>query len=295
LKVFVTGSSSGLAQALLPALCAQPWIAAVTGLDRRPPRFVHAQFTALKGDIRDASTATHLAGHAALIHLACVVLRGHTSEKEMFDVNVSGALKLFRAARAAGIGRMVHLSSAAVYGHGAQLAEDTPLAPTPGFLYASHKAHLEQLLASEFPECARLRPHVILGPHAQPLLKRLLHQPFYVHVKGSQPLLQCVHEDDVARAVLRALQTNARGPFNLATEDSFSFRDAIRGRCRIAIPLPLTFARRAAELARRAFGWGGEPAWVEGLTHTLTLDCRRALIELGWRSSRNAAQVIAQD
>jgi nucleoside-diphosphate-sugar epimerase len=293
-KVFVTGSSSHLARALLPGLCAHTGIEAVTGLDRQAPHFRHARFAAIQGDIRDTGIAARLAGHDALIHLAYVVLRGRTSEAEMFDVNVTGSLGLFHAARAAGIARLIHLSSAAVYGRGVHLTEDAPFAPTPGFLYARHKAHLEQLLAIEFPECVRLRPHMILGPHAQPLLKRLLHQPCYVRQPGRQPLLQCVHEDDVVQAVLLALERSARGAYNLATEDNFSFRDAIRHRYRISIPLPLALAQRGVHLAWRGLGWGGEPAWVEGLTHTLMLNCRRAMVELGWRSSYSAAQVLSQ-
>jgi nucleoside-diphosphate-sugar epimerase len=189
--------------------------------------------------------------------------------------------------------RLVHLSSAAVYGQGVHVNENAPLAPLPGFLYGRHKAHLEQLLAIEFPECARLRPHVILGPHAQPLLRRLLRQPCYVRLPEPQPLLQCVHEDDVAQAVLLALERHACGAFNLATDDNFSFRDAIRQRHRIALPLPLSLVRQVVHLAWRGLGWAGEPAWVEGLTHTLLLNCRRAIVELGWRSRYTAAEVLA--
>ncbi|OGA07495.1 MAG: hypothetical protein A2W68_07865 [Betaproteobacteria bacterium RIFCSPLOWO2_02_64_14] len=294
MRVFVTGSSAHLARTLLPRLCAHRGVAAVTGVDLRTPHFTHPLFTATQGDIRDPEIAARLAGHDALIHLAFVVLRGRMSESEMFDINVTASHKVFHAARAAGVKRLIHLSSAAVYGQGVHLNEDAPYAPLPGFLYGRHKAHLERLLAIEFPECVRLRPHVILGPHAQPLLRQLLRQPCYPRLHEPQPLLQCVHEDDAAQAVLLALERDVRGAFNLATEDNFSFRDAIRGRHRVSIPLPLAVARRGANFAWRYFGWGGEPAWIEGLTRTLLLNCRRAIVELGWRSCHTAAQVLAQ-
>lgn len=233
-------------------------------------------------------------GHDALVHLAFVVLRGRMSESEMFDINVAGGHALFRAARAAGVKRLVHMSSAAVYGSSVALDESAPLHPLPDFLYAQHKARLEQILTGEFPECALLRSHVILGPHAQPLLKWLLNQPFYVRLPEPYPLLQCVHEDDVAEAILLALTRDASGPYNLATEDSFSFRDAITGRHRTSVPLPLSVARAGLNVAWKASGWGGEPAWIEGLTRTLLLDCRRAQVELGWRARHSAAQALAQ-
>jgi nucleoside-diphosphate-sugar epimerase len=294
MKVFVTGANSHLARALLPRLCAEPDVERVTGLDLAPPLFAHPRFEAVRADIRSPALERLLEGHDALVHLAFVVLRGHMPEREMFDVNVAGSHKVFHAARRAGLRRLVHLSSAAVYGGGVHLDERAPLQPLPGFLYAQHKAHLERLLEIEFPECVRLRPHVILGPHAQPLLKRLLRMPCYLRLPEPYPLLQCVHEDDVAAAVIAALKSEARGPFNLAAEDAFSLREVVRSRHRLALPLPLALARAGLRLAWRLNGWGGEPGWVEGLARTLLLNCRRAATELRWRSTRTAAAVLAE-
>jgi UDP-glucose 4-epimerase len=293
MNVFVTGSSSCLAQALLPVLCAEPGVARVTGADLAPPRYAHAKFRAAQLDIRDPGLAALLEGHHALVHLAFVVLRGRMSEDDMFGVNVTGSHKVFHAARRAGLKRLVHLSSAAVYGSGTHVDERAPLAPLPGFLYARHKAHLERLLETEFPECVRLRPHVILGPHAQPLLRQLLALPFYLSLPEPQPLQQCVHEDDVARAVLLALTRDVRGPFNLAVADCFSYRDAVRSRHRFSLPLPRRVARAGLDFAWRRWGWGGEPSWIEGLERTLLLNCRRAAVDLGWRSRHDAAAVLA--
>jgi len=230
MKVFITGSSSSLAQVLLPRLCERSDIERVTGVDLRPARFHHAKFDALTLDIREPLLAQRMEGHNILINMAFVVLRGHMSEAEMFDINVKGNHAVFHAARHAGMQRLVHLSSASVYGSGVHLSEHAPLAPLPRFLYAQHKAHLEQLLAIEFPESVRLRPHIILGPHAQPLLKQLLNQPCHVRLPRPHPRLQCVHEDDVAQAIMLCLERNVRGPFNLAVEDNFSFREAIKSR-----------------------------------------------------------------
>lgn len=294
MRVFVTGSSSHLAQALLPGLCERADIEQVTGIDLLPPQFQHPKFDALRLDIRDPRLDQRMVGHNALIHMAFIVLRGKTTETEMFSVNVKGSHMVFHAARRAGVQRLIHLSSASVYGSGVHLSEDAPLAPLPQFLYARHKAHLEQLLAIEFPECARLRPHVILGPHAQPVLKQLLNQPCYVRLPEPYPLLQCVHEDDVAQAILLCLERDARGAFNLAVEDNVSFRDAIKSRHRLSVPLPLAVARGGLNLAWKLSGWGGEPAWIDGLTQTLLINCRRAHVELGWRSRYSAAEVLAR-
>jgi UDP-glucose 4-epimerase len=292
MRVFVTGSSSCLARALLPKLCAVSTITRVTGYDLAPPRFVHAKFRALRGNVLDAGIEDALRDHAALIHLAFVLMRGRMSPQVIFETNVTGSMRVFHAARACGIRRLIHLSSAAVYGRGIHLAEDTSCRPQPGFLYAEHNALLEKMLAIEFPDCVRLRPHIILGPHAQPMLKTLLRRPFYLRLPRPHPLLQRIHENDVADAILRCLERDVHGAFNLAVEDALTYRELIRRRHRLAMPLPLTAARAGWKLASMLYGWGGDPAWLNGLSHSLTLNCRRALVELGWRRNYDLAAIL---
>ena len=292
MRVLVTGSSGHFAAALLPELCALREVREVRGIDLQPPHFRHQKFSAVVRDIRDPSLAQCMAGCDALVHLAFVVLRKKISERAMHDVNVTGTRHVFDTARRCGVKRLVMLSSAAVYGSGINVLEDAAYDPLPGFLYARNKTAVEQYLESEFPECVRLRPHAILGPHAQPLLRQLLQQPFCLRLPDPQPLLQCVHEDDVARAVLLALTSQARGPFNLASRDAFSFRDAIARDGRPSIALPPGFARAGLNVAWRVSGWGGEPAWLEGLARPLVLDCTRAAKELGWQANYSAASAI---
>lgn len=294
MKVLLTGSSASLAHALLPRLCAEAAITAVTGIDLRPPHFAHSKFRALQADFRDDRVGELLQGHDALVHLAYVVLRGRMREAAMRAVNVDASLGLLQAARAAGVKRIVHLSSAAVYGSGRDLDEQAALAPLPGFRYGLHKAELEQQLARAVPECVRLRPHVILGPHAQPVLRQILDLPLYLRLGDPQPELQCVHENDVADAIVASLLLDkARGPYNLAAGECWTLRAVMRARHRRCLPLPPRIAGAGLALAHGLSGWGGEPGWLEGLRHTLTLDCRRAERELGWKPLHSAAQALA--
>ena len=294
MKIFVTGSGSRFAAVLLPKLCARPDIERVTGIDLDPPHFQHARLNVARVDIRSSRLDDLIAGHDALIHLACVRQRDGRTDSDMFDINVNGGHKVFHAARRAGVRRLIHLSSAAVYGSGVHLTESAPLTPLPQSLHACHQAHLDKLLQIEFPECVRFRPHLILGPHARPELKRMLHLPCYVRAASPLPLLQCVHEDDAAQAILLALARDVRGPFNLAVEDNFTLRELARRHHRFALGLPPLAARAGLAMARRWLGWNGELAWFEGLTRTLLVNCRRAAVELGWRSKHSAAATLAE-
>lgn len=294
MRVFISGSASHLARALLPRLCDDPAIESVLGLDIRPGWFEHRKYRHVQADLRDVDLAPLLQGCDGLVHLAFVVLRGKTPAHAMRAINLEASQRLFAAVSAAGVTRQVHLSSAAVYGSGVLVDEAAPLKPIPGFLYGEHKAELEHWLAAHHPNVACLRPHIILGAHAQPLLKTLLRQPFYVRLPDPQPLLQCVHEDDVAAAIVLALRQPAAGAYNLAADDSFSFRDAIRARSRVAVPIAPGLAGAALNLAWKLTGAGGEPGWMEGVYQSLTLDCGRARNELGWRPQHTSRDMLTR-
>jgi UDP-glucose 4-epimerase len=283
MRIVVSGAAGRLAAALLPRLCADPGVTGVIGIDRLPSAFRHPKFQGVVAEIRETSARAILHGAAGLVHLAFELLQGRLALQEMERANVDGSRAFLAAAAAAGIPRIVHVSSAAVYGHGSDLSESAPLAPLPRFQYARQKADVERWIARGLSQAVVLRPTVILGPNALPLLRQLVTVPFYVRLPDPQPRAQCVHEDDVADAIVEALKRPVTGAFNLAAPRSFTLRELVRARRPHAPGLPLAVVRGAAWLAWRTTGWGGETAWLDGLISTLTLDCRRAEVELLWR------------
>ena len=293
MRILVTGSSSHLAQALLPMLCASVAVSQVTGVDIKPANFSHPKFQAIQADLTRTKLAPLLHQQDALIHLAFVVLRGKTPLPVMRAINVDASQRLFDTAVESGITRIIHLSSAAVYGNGSNLNEHASLRPIPGFSYAEQKTELEHWLANHHPQIIRLRPHIILGKHAQPLLLNLLRLPFYIRLPDPQPQLQCVHENDVARAILLALNHAAGGAYNLASNTSFSFRAAIIQRCRFAIALPASVARLSLGVICKSTGIGGETGWLDGVAKDLTLDCSKAQRELGWQAEIGVAEMLS--
>ncbi|MEJ2643397.1 MAG: NAD-dependent epimerase/dehydratase family protein [Gammaproteobacteria bacterium] len=297
MKVLVTGSSGHLAAALLPRLCNHPGVQAVTGLDIRPSRFSHPRFNALQADVRSARVAEAMEGQDTLLHLAFVVMRGELGRARhdralMGDINVNGSRNVFQAAARAGVQRLIHLSSAAVYGawpdNPERIDESRPLRPNPGFAYGEDKVAVERALdtmEASHPHMGiiRLRPHAILGPNALPLLRFLLRQPTYPRLPEPQPLTQCVWEDDVATAVLQALDSDATGAFNLAAEPAVAFRDLQRYGHRWAVPVPFAVVRTLLRSLWPLTGAAGEPAWVEAMRWSLALDCSRARDQLAWQ------------
>ena len=138
--------------------------------------------------------------------------------------------------RAAGVPKIIHISSVAAYGMTPEVppvvTEETPLrgAQTTAFYYAYTKGVVEGNLNTfeqAHPEVCitRFRPHIITGPH---FLSRTTNLEIYLgplRAKTARllkpqnldrPILQLCHEEDVATAVSLAVHRDLPGAFNLA-------------------------------------------------------------------------------
>jgi UDP-glucose 4-epimerase len=306
-RVLVTGSGGHLARAVLPRLLADPRVERVIGVDWVPSGLTHPRLAEHALDMRSPRLGELAAGCDALVHLAFVVVPGVLGRRWrdralMRAINVDGSRHVFQVARDRGVGTLVHLSSVAAYGtrpHGPQaLTEAAQRRPDPAFGYALDKAEVEDLLDrfeahAPGPRLVRLRPHAIVGPNALPLIRSLLRLPLYLRLPDPQPLYQCVHEDDVAHAVLLALHGRAGGAFNLAAEPAASLRTLQRRRHRISVALPLALARASSRLLWRFTGAGGEPGWLESMRHPLVVDCARTREVLGWRPRHDLWSALA--
>ncbi len=131
--------------------------------------------------------------------------------------NFSATLQLFDAAKAAGVKRIVFISSCAVYG---KILEDRPLDEThplwPDSHYGAHKAAVEAFIhsyafAEKYPICA-LRPTAIYGL-AHPVERSKWYD--LVSAVARSETVECrgggkqVHAADVARAASLLVHTDA--------------------------------------------------------------------------------------
>lgn len=146
--------------------------------------------------------------HAALYHPGGGFRGGEGDIVEYVEKNVAGTIRLIEAARSAGAGRFVFISTCAVHGailDDRPLDEAHPLWPTSH--YGAHKAALEQFVHSYglgfgYPICA-LRPTDIYGL-AQPVEKSRWFDLVSAVVRGQTVTCQQgskrVHARDVAKA-----------------------------------------------------------------------------------------------
>lgn len=149
----------------------------VTTLQRSPSAFDGPEYN---GSITDADLVAHaVADQEAIIHLAAKVdVVGDWDD--FVDVNVDGTQCILDAARAAGVGRFVYVSSPSVAHGGASIigagAEPADPAAARGH-YARSKA-IAEISAIESSSAAMsvvaIRPHLVIGPGDTQLVERIV-------------------------------------------------------------------------------------------------------------------------
>jgi len=228
--------------------------------------------------------------HAAFDHVEGKYRGGEGSDPEGFwQRNFGGTLALFEAARDAGVGRAVFLSSRAVYGTqppGLVLSEDTE--PCPDTLYGAVKLEAEQRLlamASQTFVPVVLRVTGVYGP-AGPGRRHKWEPLFQALVAGEAVASRVateVHGDDLAAAVALI----AKLPAAVVSGQVFNVSD-------IVLDVHDLLALFAA-----ARGFSGElPARADG--RALNAMATAKLEALGWRPGgelllRRTVAALARD
>jgi UDP-glucose 4-epimerase len=286
-RVAVTGAGGYLGRPLVESLATDERVGSVVAIDLRPPPR-RERVEPVVRDVRDPAIVRDLEGTDALVHLAAVVLgRGAGA----WSVNVDGSRNVFSAAVQAGVGAIVHASSAAAYGCAADnpvpLTEQHPLRPEPAFYYPQTKVAVEQILddlEEQRPgvRVVRMRPVSNLGPGAPVMLGGRA----FLTLRDFDPLIQFVWIDDTVAAFEAALHTPVRGAFNVGAPRPVRASEvaALLGTRRLRVPHKLARLAARGGSALRMPG-GLHPGWADMARYPLVVDTTRAERELGWKAS----------
>ena len=199
----------------------------VMGIDAEPPRDEITDLDFIQADIRNPLLLELIQSENidAVCHLAFSE-SVHLNEAA-FDLNVMGTMKALGACAEAGVKKAVVMSSTMVYGalpgNPAFLTEQHPLQGSRAYGYSRDLLEIEAFcngLRRQVPEMMLtvLRFANIVGPKVDTPMTRFLRDPLAPVLLGFDPLLQVIHEDDVAAALVHAILNDAPGVFNVAAE-----------------------------------------------------------------------------
>lgn len=298
--VAVTGVAGCLGRRFLELLDDDEAVERVVGIDVAEPAAGSPKLEFHQIDVRDARMVKTLPGVDTLVHLAFIVdpIR---DEDRMREVNIDGTRNVLEAAGATGVRKLVYTSSATAYGalpdNDFPLTESSPLRAGPDFSYAWHKLETERMIEAfqeDHPEVTVtvLRPATAFGPNVQNFMSRMLEAPRITTVKGYEPPMQFVHEEDVASALRFALTNELPGAYNVAPDGWLAAEELLELSGKKRVELPEAVAYSLAERLWRAGVTDGPPGELNYVMHSWVIDNAK-LKAAGWRPEYTNQQALA--
>ncbi len=237
-RVLITGLGTFWGGRVAQALEADPDIDVIVGLDRFEPEVQLERTEYVRSDESYSILAriVKAARIDTIVHTFLVVDSTQMRSRSIHEINVIGTMNLFAAASAADstVRDVVVKSSTLVYG-------SDPRDPT---WFSEESRRSVEGYVRDF---AVDNPHVavsilrfanVLGPDITTPLVKALELPLVPCLFGFDPRLQFVHEEDVVRAILFALETQLQGVYNVAGDGLLPWSEVAAICGKRTFPLP---------------------------------------------------------
>ncbi|MCK6593321.1 MAG: NAD-dependent epimerase/dehydratase family protein [Polyangiaceae bacterium] len=186
-----------------------------------------------------------------VLHLGRV---GNLSEEmeKRFELNVIGTQKIMNLCLAHGVKSLVVLSTFHIYGahpkNHTPISEDDPLRAGPDFPEIADAIQLDNMAATwvyRHPEVSVsvLRPANVVGPTIRNTMSSFLRLPRVPYLAGYNPMTQFIHEDDLASAIVAAMEGSKRGVYNIVGGDAVPWRTALEIIGAKTLPIPSSLVK----------------------------------------------------
>ena len=237
--------------------------------------------------------AAALAGCDAVVHLIARThhlreTEGAETDAEYRRVNVDLTADVLSAATAAGVRRLVYMSSVKAMGESRDVPYREGDEPKPLDAYGRTKLEAEQLVLGSDLRSVVLRPPLVYGPGVGGNVARLLRAvergvPLPLgRATARRSLISTVNLADAVRHVVQP-DHGAHGLYLVADTEVLSVRELVEGlaagcgRPARLVPVPVSALRIVGRLT-------GRSADVDRLVRPLVLDTSRIRSHLGWRA-----------
>ena len=299
-KVVITGIAGRLGQLVAQRLHRDQRYK-VVGLDRRPFPQKPKDIDHHRVDLRSKKARDVFRHHDvdALVHMG-FMHKPRASSAELYAWNVNGTARLLDYCLAYNVPKVVVLSSANVYGPRPEnpqfLTEESPLLAAQRFPGMRDLVEIDHMASSFFwrardIETVILRPvHILGGVRNAP--SNYLRQDTVPTLLGFDPMVQLIHEGDVALAIALALEQGTRGIFNITGPGEVPLSVVLDELGRQTVPVPHPLAKPIWSLAFR-LGLSSYPVdEFDFIRYICMVDGSRALEHLGFRAQRSLRETI---
>ncbi len=297
--VVITGISGNLGRTLAKLLHGQERI---IGIDRRPfvgkPKDIEMHTLDLrKKKAEDVFRKNHV---RAVIHMG-IIHDPRMNKEEAHSFNVVGTTRLLEYCAKYGVKKVVVLSSANVYGPSPDnsnfLTEDAPLMAASRFSGVRDLIEVDMLANGFFwrhpsIETVILRPVHIVGPTIKNAPSNYLRLRYPWVLAGFDPMVQLIHVEDVARAMVDALRPEAKGVYNVVGPGEVPLSAIFRELGRRTIPVPHPLARPLLSTLFKYRLAGFPPPELDHIQFLCAVDGARWGREVAWEPRYSMRETI---
>ncbi|HEA52650.1 SDR family oxidoreductase [Marinobacter antarcticus] len=236
----------------------------------------------------------------SVIHLGRIS-SSQLTRMRRYNANVLGTQKLLDLSHKYGISRILVLSTYHVYGAMAYnpglIDEAAPMKSaglSADLIDSVELENLANLYLWRFPELniSILRPCNIVGPGVRNTMSSVLSSHRAPVLAGFSPMMQFIHIDDMADAIVLASQKPVRGIFNVAPDDWVAYQRALKicGCKRIPVPsIPPVLPK----LISRALRLRSFPAHLmDFFKYPVVIDGRGFSEEFGFKPKRPLKEIF---
>jgi nucleoside-diphosphate-sugar epimerase len=310
-RVFVTGGSGFLGREVLAELKRREVPAVALARSDAAAAAVAAQGAIVaRGDLDDAAALeAGMRGCDLVIHSAAYA-RETGPRDEFFRANVEGTEHVLAAARAAGVQRLVHVSTEAVLADGRPIVradEERPYPDRPMGLYPLTKQLSEKAVRAasrDGLETVVVRPRFIWGKGDSsilPILVDKVRRGQWRWIAGGHYPTSTCHVANVVEGILCAAERGAPGAVYFLTDgEPVEFRTFVGDMLRAAgvDPGEKTAPRWVARALARVTSFMAEPpvtrTAIALVSHEVTVVDARARREIGYRGAKTIAEGLAE-
>ncbi len=305
-SILITGGSGFFGGILKRRLLAEGH--SCINLDLVPDSDTHPNLISIQGDLRDKALLARIFSEhkiSAVQHCAALLAHGSIEEKDLWTANVDGTRNLADAARAAGIRKLVFISTNCLWASnlGHAVREDEP--PAPIETYGRSKLAAEQLLA-DYPDlntviirCPTIIDSGRLGLLA--ILFEFIQEGKKIWVVGDGGnRYQFVYAQDLASACILAMQYSGSGIFHVGSDNVRSLREVYQAVIRAAgsrsrvVSLPKGPTIAAMRLAHTLRISPLGPYHYQMIAEDFCFDTTKIRETLGWRPTLSNEDMLTR-
>lgn len=260
------------------------------------------------GDIRDREAVARACRDVDVIYHNVAQVPLAKDRALFWSVNRDGTANILQAAQSAGVRKLVHTSSSAVFGIPARNPVDERVEPRPLEAYGEAKLAAERLIDEAVRrdglDVTIIRPRTIVGHGRLGIFQILfdwVEDGRRIPVLGNgDNLYQFVHADDLADACIRAAARPGFAVYNIGAERFGTMRQTLEALCAHActgstvysVPMSLAVAAMRLTSALRLSPLGPYHALMYG--RSLYFDISRAKRELAWQPHWSNDEMICE-